>query len=46
MDKTDWMLAFQEELTRLRPHLAPSYGSSKLLGQMAVTPTRRASLTR
>lgn len=30
MTRTDWILSFVEELIRLRPHLKPGYGSSRV----------------
>jgi hypothetical protein len=36
MDRAAWLAAFEAEMLELRPHLAPAYGSSKLLGAMAV----------
>jgi hypothetical protein len=31
MDRTEWTLRFVDELQRLRPHLKPKSGTSKLL---------------
>jgi len=31
-----WLAAFEAELLKLRPHLAPAFGTSKLLHAMAV----------
>jgi hypothetical protein len=31
MDRTEWVARFVDELQRLRPHLKPKYGTSKLL---------------
>jgi len=30
MDRTEWILRFVEELQRLRSHLKPKYGSSRI----------------
>ena len=35
MDRPTWIHAFVVELTRLRPHLKPQQGTSKLLQAMA-----------
>jgi hypothetical protein len=35
MDRTTWVHAFITELQRLRPHLAPSFGSSKVARALA-----------
>jgi hypothetical protein len=35
MDRTAWILAFADELQRLRPYLRPKYGSSRLVQTMA-----------
>jgi hypothetical protein len=30
MDRTEWILRFVDELQRLRPHLKPKYGASRI----------------
>lgn len=35
MTRDEWISAFLAELQRLRPHLVPQYGSSKLLTAIA-----------
>ncbi len=34
--KEVWLAAFEVELLKLRPHLAPEFGTSKLIHAMAV----------
>ena len=37
MERAAWVQAFLAELLRLRPHLAPTYGTSKFLEALAAT---------
>jgi hypothetical protein len=39
MDRRDWISAFLDELIRLRPHLAPNWGASRIAHARAVRST-------
>ena len=35
MSRTEWINAFTDELQKLRPHLAPGFGTSRIVQDLA-----------